>query len=461
MKSNKFYSLSKMLILTDAVAMTALFFAAWKLYYRDAAVANFYVKGELMLCGIFMLLYVIFGHVYGAFNTSSESVADKVYSQGLSMLFSDIIMYLVFVLLAKRFINVLPMLAALFAQFAFAWGWALAAKKVFLKYAPMKKSVVIYDDRLDFERALRREGRHLKYNILKAYSIDEYRLDPSVIDGFDVVFLSGVHSRERNIVLKQCFKQGKQIYVMPRIGDILMSSAKPVQMFSLPVLHIDSYDPSPFFLAVKRAFDIVFAILGIIVLSPLMLVTAIAVKATDGGPVIYKQTRVTTNGKLFKVWKFRSMRVDAEKDGVARLSTGDNDDRITPVGRIIRKVRIDELPQLFNILKGDMSVVGPRPERPEIIEQYYKFLPEFNLRLRAKCGLTGYAQVFGKYNSTPYDKLEMDLMYIAKPGIVEDLKIILATIKILFIPDSTEGIQEGQITAAAIIEADIETGDKK
>ena len=139
--------------------------------------------------------------------------------------------------------------------------------------------------------------------------------------------------------------------------------------------------------------------------------------------------------------------MDAEKDGIARLSAGKNDPRITPIGRFIRAVRIDELPQLINILKGEMSIVGPRPERPEIAACYEKTFPEFTLRLQAKAGLTGYAQVYGKYNTTPRDKLLMDLQYIANPSITEDLKIILATIKILFMPDSTEGIREGQITA--------------
>ena len=183
------------------------------------------------------------------------------------------------------------------------------------------------------------------------------------------------------------------------------------------------------------------------ILSPVFLAVAIAIKFEDGGPVFYKQDRLTKDGKVFKVVKFRSMRTDAEKDGVARLSTGENDDRITKVGHVIRKFRLDELPQLINIFNGDMSVVGPRPERPEIAAQYDEVLPEFKLRLQAKAGLTGYAQVYGKYNTTPYDKLQMDLLYIANPNIIEDLKIIFATIKILFVPESTEGIKEGSVTA--------------
>ena len=177
-----------------------------------------------------------------------------------------------------------------------------------------------------------------------------------------------------------------------------------------------------------------------------MLIIGLLIKR-DGGTAFYKQNRLTKDGKVFPVYKFRSMRMDAEKDGVARLSTGENDPRITPIGRFIRAVRLDELPQLLNILKGDMSIVGPRPERPEISAQYEKEFPEWNLRLQAKCGLTGYAQVYGQYNTTPYDKLLMDLMYISEPSLFEDFKIMFATAKILLMKESTEGISEGQTTA--------------
>jgi len=236
------------------------------------------------------------------------------------------------------------------------------------------------------------------------------------------------------------------VYVMPKIGDIIMSGAKQMHLFHLPFLRVGRYDPAPEYLFVKRVFDIVVSACALIVLSPLMLAVAIAIRR-DGGPAFYRQCRLTRDGKRFDVLKFRSMRVDAERDGVARLSTGDADPRITPVGHFIRKCRIDELPQLINILRGDMSIVGPRPERPEIAQQYETQLPEFSLRLQAKAGLTGYAQVYGKYNTTPYDKLQMDLMYIANPSFWEDLRIIFATIKILFLPESTEGVAEGQENA--------------
>ena len=228
---------------------------------------------------------------------------------------------------------------------------------------------------------------------------------------------------------------------------MIMTGAKKVHMLHLPVMKLERYNPKFEFLFIKRLFDIVVSGIALIVFSPIMLIVAVIIKLTDGGPVFYKQVRLTKNAREFNVLKFRSMRVDAEKDGVARLSTGSKDTRVTPIGRFIRKVRIDELPQLINIIKGDMSIVGPRPERPQIMEQYEKELPEFKLRLQAKAGLTGYAQVYGKYNTTPYNKLEMDLMYIANPSLLEDLKIMFATIKILFIPESTEGVAEGKTTA--------------
>jgi lipopolysaccharide/colanic/teichoic acid biosynthesis glycosyltransferase len=196
---------------------------------------------------------------------------------------------------------------------------------------------------------------------------------------------------------------------------------------------------------VKRLMDIVFSLILIVLTSPFMLITAILVKAYDGGPILYKQVRVTRGGKQFKIVKFRSMRVDAEKDGVRLYYIGDK--RVTPIGKFIRKVRLDELPQLFNILAGDMSFIGPRPERPEIIEKYQEQMPEFAYRLKVKAGLAGFAQVYGKYNTTPYDKLKLDLIYIENYSVLLDLKLMMLTLKIIFWPDSTEGVDPGQTTA--------------
>ena len=181
-------------------------------------------------------------------------------------------------------------------------------------------------------------------------------------------------------------------------------------------------------------------LLAILLFSPLMLVIAAAIKLEDGGPVLYKQKRVTRDGKVFDILKFRSMIVNAEKEGQVIPAVG-NDPRITKVGSVIRKIRMDEIMQLFNILKGDMSVVGPRPERVEHVEKYSAEVPEWHFREKVKGGLTGYAQIFGKYNTSPYDKLRLDLMYIENYSFRFDLKLIIMTIRVLFSRESTEGFE--------------------
>ena len=197
---------------------------------------------------------------------------------------------------------------------------------------------------------------------------------------------------------------------------------------------------------VKRIFDIVCSLIILIVFSPVLLLVAACVKLYDGGPVFYRQARLTKDGKVFMIYKFRSMRVDSEKHGARLAMKGDS--RITPVGNIIRNLHIDELPQILNILQGDMSIVGPRPERPEIAEEYYKELPEFSYRLKVKAGLTGYAQVYGKYNTTPIDKLKLDMTYIENYSFFLDLQLLATTVKILFQKDSTEGVESWQTTAS-------------
>ena len=236
------------------------------------------------------------------------------------------------------------------------------------------------------------------------------------------------------------------MYMMPKIPDIMIQGSAQLNLFDTPILLTREYAMTIEQRFLKRFIDVICSLILLIMASPFMIVTAIVIKAYDGGPVLYKQVRCTRDMREFQILKFRSMRTDAEKDGVARLASK-NDSRITPIGKFIRKVRIDELPQLFNILKGEMSFIGPRPERPEIIRQYQEDMPEFMFRTKVKAGLAGYAQVYGKYNTTPYDKLKLDLFYIENYSVWLDLKLMLLTIKILFQPDSTEGVDENQTTA--------------
>ena len=235
--------------------------------------------------------------------------------------------------------------------------------------------------------------------------------------------------------------------MMPKISDVLVKGATQLHLFDTPIYLTREYALKIEQRIAKRAIDLVCSLILLVIASPFMLLTAAAIKLYDGGPVLYKQIRCTIGQREFYIMKFRSMRVDAEKDGVARLASK-NDSRITPIGRFIRAVRIDELPQLLNILRGDMSFIGPRPERPEIIAQYLEDMPEFAFRMKVKAGLAGYAQVYGKYNTTPYDKLKLDLTYIEQYSVWLDLKLMLLTLKILIKPESTEGVDSTQVTAA-------------
>ena len=437
----------RLLKLFNLLIMVAAFAVAWYLYYSGLTAVKYYWKGNWAIILFFAVLYYYFGKTYDAFLISHFQIFDIVNSQAISLFLSDTLFYFVMFFLAKGLVNPLPLLLTFIDQVSLSMIWTVIAHKIYFKWFPAKRSIIIYDQSRGIKDLIEEYGLSKKFDVKKTISVEESLKDLSIINDMEVVFLSGVHSHERNIILKECLYKEKQVYMVPRIGDVIMSSAEQIHMFHLPMMRVQRYRPNPMYLLFKRIFDIVVSVVALIVLSPVFLITAIAIKADDKGPVIYKQRRLTKNGKKFYIHKFRSMVVEAEKDGVARLSTGDNDDRITKVGRVIRKCRIDELPQLIDILSGDLSIVGPRPERPEITEEYIKEMPEFQLRLQAKAGLTGYAQVYGKYNSTPYDKLQMDLMYIANPSIIEDLRICFATIKILFAPESTEGIEVGKTNA--------------
>ena len=260
---------------------------------------------------------------------------------------------------------------------------------------------------------------------------------------YDGVVICDIPSHERNQILKYCYGKGVRCYTTPKISDLIIRSAESQHMFDTPLLLSRNNGLTIEQRVIKRVVDIILSVIALIPALPLMAVTALLIKIEDGGSIIYKQKRLTQDGREFYVYKFRSMREDAEKDGVARLA-GEHDDRITKVGRVIRAIRFDELPQLLNILKGDMSIVGPRPERPEIAAEYEKEIPEFAYRLKVKAGLTGYAQVYGKYNTTAYDKLKLDLMYIQNYNLRLDFEIMMKTVQILFMKESTEGMEAGQ-----------------
>ena len=432
----------------DVLFVTAIFGCIWMKFYSKLISIPYYKKGNYLIIALFCILYYLLAHLYQGFMIHLSRISEIIYAQVLSVIISDGLMYLVTMLLMRRVPNILPVLLAIILQYLVIWAWSKGAHKWYFKTFEKSKTILVWDELKGLESLISEYGLDRRYEIIDTVNVEwvdsEYL--ESTLTKAKVVFLCCIHSHERNQIVKYCVEHDISAFVIPRIGDVIMAGAQRMHLMHLPMLLVDCYDPKPEYLFIKRFFDIALSGIALIVLSPVMLLLTVLIRL-DGGTALYKQVRLGKNGKEFRVLKFRSMRMDAEKDGIARLSTGDKDDRITKIGHFIRGCRLDELPQLINILKGEMSIVGPRPERPEIAAEYVKELPEFSLRLQAKPGLTGYAQVYGKYNTTPYDKLLMDLMYIGKPSLAEDIKICFATVKILFVPESAEGVKEGQKTA--------------
>ncbi len=426
-------------------------YACWLLYYNPNIPTPFYRLGNYLMGTLFVAIYVSFVKVYGGFFVGTSPVWDLIYSQIIAVGFLLAFCYVIFSLLSYKLVSVLPF-AVMFVLFSVVAAlWCVVADYFYFKIHKPKKTVVVFGNVDSYLSLKGIRSMDKRFTVLKTFNCDKTSLKElfEQISTVDAVFLCGVPSDYRNEVVKYCIANSKVAYVKPKISDTIIRGGRTIQLLNVPVYRCKRSDSSLIYLFIKRAADIVLSLVAIVISSPFLAVTAIAIKAYDGGSILYKQVRLTTNGKKFEVLKFRSMVQDAEKDGVARLAS-EGDSRITPVGKIIRKLRLDELPQLFNILKGDMSFVGPRPERPEIAEQYEKDMPEFALRLQVKAGLTGYAQVYGKYNTPPYDKVQMDLMYIANQSLLEDLRLMLMTFKILFVPTSTQGVDATQTTAKRV-----------
>ncbi|MBQ7858095.1 MAG: exopolysaccharide biosynthesis polyprenyl glycosylphosphotransferase [Oscillospiraceae bacterium] len=427
---------------------TGIFYYVWFSHY-DQVGANFFVRGNYVLIAQYALLVFVFNKIYSGFKVGYIRLFEVLFSHVMSVLCVNLFMYLELCLIGRwEFMsNIVPMLVMTGVDLVVALVWAYACHKLMAKLYPPKKLVLVYGKYSPDDLARKMGTRGDAYDICEKISIDE---DLEVIKDrileYHCAILTDIPDEIRNHLLKFCFENDVRCYCVPKISDIMIMHASQIQQFDTSLLLMRNQGISADQQFMKRAFDIVASVLGIILASPIMLVIALAIKLYDRGPVFFKQERLTKDGKIFKVFKFRSMRVRPKED--VYCMTRKDDDRITPVGKIIRRLHLDELPQIFNILRGEMSLVGPRPECPGVAEEYCKMMPEFNYRLKVKGGLTGYAQVYGKYNTTPYDKLKLDLTYIERYSFLLDIKLIFLTFKVLFQKDNTEGIEAWQTSAA-------------
>ncbi len=430
---------------------TAIFAYTWFRYYDNKEVLQFtfWNRGNYVLIGIYALMTFLFYKLYGGFKVGYLRVIEVIVSQVLSVVCVNCFTYLQLCLIGRwRFLaHLTPILKMTAMDLGAVLIWVVFMRWIYAKIYPPRKLLLVYGEYSPDRLIHKMMTREDKYAIQETISIDAdvEQIKAKILE-YEGVILADVHADQRNKLLKFCFQNNIRCYSVPKISDIMIQSADKIQLFDTTLLLFRNRGltiEQQFF---KRMIDIVFSLVGLIVASPILLVIALAIKLYDGGPVLFTQDRLTKDGKIFKLYKFRSMRVQKEDDEYCM--TRKDDDRITPVGKIIRGIHFDELPQIYNILKGDMSLVGPRPECPALAEQYSQIVPEFDMRLKVKAGLTGYAQVYGKYNTTPYDKLKLDLTYIENYSLLMDLQLILLTVKVLFQKENTEGIESWQKSAA-------------
>ncbi|MDL2234247.1 sugar transferase [Ruminococcaceae bacterium OttesenSCG-928-L11] len=434
------------LFLSKALMLGLSFLTMIAIWWYQYPEATFWGPGNFMVIAFYLVIMVAFASLYGATRIGVLRLGEIIYSYLITYIIANSLAYAVFCLIARALVSPVGVIGATGIQFVISSIGAFYINRLYFRLYPAREVAVVYSER-DLARNIieKMSLKHDRYRVCVAISEKEgYDAIVRTVDGYNSVLFCDLDETLRHRLFSYCSLQGKRIYVVPSFQDVMLKNSHSTQLFDTPVFYSKNTGLSTEQAALKRAMDIVISAVALLALSPFMLVTAICIKVYDGGPVIYKQERLTLNGKVFRLYKFRSMIVDAEKKTGARLASV-NDDRITPIGRIIRKIRFDELPQLFNILKGDMSIVGPRPERPEIAARYQETLPEFALRLRMKAGLTGYAQIYGRYNTTMRDKLLLDLLYTENYSILLDFQMLFMTVKILFMPESTEGIKDGTL----------------
>ena len=420
----------------------AIYAYVWYGYYNPLLKNPFWRRGNWLIIVLYGVLLLFFLKTYGGLKIGFLKKGNLIYSQILSVVFVNIVTYIQIALIDKKFHNVLMILVVTLLDVVVIVAWTFVFQWIYGRIFPPRRMLYVHGNRSTSYLRDKINSREDKYQICRNldYRCGMERLFKE-IDKYDAVIIDDIPSHERNRLIKECYNRSIRTYSAPKISDILIRSSGEMNLFDSPLLLSKNDGLQIEQKIVKRLLDIAISAVGLLITSPLFLLIAISIKCTDRGPVFYKQKRLTQGGKEFKIYKFRTMIQDAEKGGRAVLAR-DEDDRILPVGKILRRLRLDELPQLWNILKGDMSMVGPRPERPELMAEIVEEIPEFVYRLKVKAGLTGYAQVYGKYNTTAYDKLKLDLTYIRNYSIFLDLKLILMTPKVMFLKESTEGDKE-------------------
>lgn len=435
------------------VGLVVIFNIGWKQGYEETI---YFDAGNYVVLFSYSVMLLLFMNIYGGLRVGSLRITNLLLSCFFALLFTNFFIYFELSLIAREMLNLTPILCIFGGQFLLAILGCYLMNTVYYALNDKRQVVAIYSGSKDDAAVIEKMGRYDKRFAVKEVLDAHQPLETliAVIDRYDSVLLGGMDPATRKAVFQYCYRSGKRINVLPDTMEIALSVANKTQLFDTPILLCKNRELTPEQRLSKRIMDIAVSLVGLVVLGPLMLLIALGIKLQDGGPVFFRQSRLTIGGRPFSIIKFRSMCIDADK-GLAddEMRVVSDDPRITRIGALLRPYRLDELPQLLNVLAGDMSMVGPRPERVEHYDLYTRELPEFALRLRVKAGMTGYAQIYGRYNTTPRDKLNMDLFYTEDFSILQDVKLMFMTLKILFVRESTEGFA-GPSAAKARLDED-------
>ena len=432
-------ALGALLEVSLALVPALLFFYTYIHHYPSA---TFWGRGNLLFFVVYFAILVLFMTIYGSFSFRKYRTRELVFAFGLSCFFTDVITYFIMCMIAQTILSPKFVILTLLAQCLIETGLFIFARIMADRLEPAAPALLIVPEK-DAEDGVRDkfDRRRTRYYIDRVVSADTpWDELCAIMHSYGTVVLLPMEKELRRRIMDDCFWHGVEILLKPDMQDIMVNCADTVIMSDVPLYAVHTGNHDRGYLTAKRGLDIVASVCGLLICSPIFLAAAVAIKIQDGGPVFYRQKRLTLGGKPFYLTKFRSMVVNAESATGAVLA-GKSDSRITKVGAFLRATRIDELPQLLNILNGDMTLVGPRPERPEFYEKYCAEYPEFAYRLRAKAGLTGYAQLYGRYNTTFADKALLDMHYIQKASFLWDLQLIFYTLKIIFVKESTEGVE--------------------
>ena len=436
----------------ELLILAVAYYLVWRHGYEDGLFPDYLGKGKYVLSGIYVVLTGWFFFTMDGFRFGYLRISDVLLSQWIALLGANFITYWQLCLIANSLISPIPMLVVMVIGAVVALICTVFYTWIYHHLYVPKSMAMIFGRNEAVTLKFKMETRPDKYRVVKLISVEEgFEKICQQIVNYDAVIINDISAEIRNDILKFCYKNKIRTYLTPKITDIVVRGAEDINLFDTPLLLVRGNGLTPMQRLLKRAMDLLICMVAMVVAAPIMLVVALAIKLEDGGPVFFRQDRVTLGGKVFSILKFRSMIVDAEKEGHSIPATG-RDPRITKVGNVIRATRLDELPQLLNIIKGDMSIVGPRPERVEHVENYCRDIPEFALRTNVKGGLTGYAQIYGKYNTSPYDKVRLDMMYIENYSLMLDIKLILMTIRIMLKKESTEGFEKVEETQKLVEE---------